>query len=358
VRTPAKYRTLLVCPAPLDHLLPYAASRPSRQHALELAMITIVLQAAGTRARTDASLKELSEVAAKEHTTLWIDVVDPAPEEIQRIGQEFAFHPLALEDVERGGQRPKLDQYDSYQFIVFYGLTTEGVRCTSHELNIFLGQHYMVTFHDSHLPVITETAERWKANVDAMGKRSVGFLLYSLLDALVDGYFPVLDDIAERADALEETIMLEGQPGLQAEILQLRRKLLMIRRVVGPERDVMNVLVRRDPPVFTHKEIVYFQDVYDHLLRVTDSVDIYRDMLSSVLDANLSIVSYTLNVVVRRLTAASIMLMSITLIAGIYGMNFVHMPELDWRYGYPFALGLMVAVGLIEILLFHRIDWL
>jgi magnesium transporter len=132
----------------------------------------------------------------------------------------------------------------------------------------------------------------------------------------------------------------------------------MIRRVAGPERDVMNVLVRRDPPLFGREEIAYFQDVYDHLLRVTDSVDIYRDMLSSVLDANLSMISYSLNIVVKRLTASSIILMSITLIAGVYGMNFVYMPELDWRFGYPFALGLMVLIGLVEIAIFRRIDWL
>jgi magnesium transporter len=120
----------------------------------------------------------------------------------------------------------------------------------------------------------------------------------------------------------------------------------------------MNVLVRRDPPLFSQREIIYFQDVYDHLLRVTDSVDIDRDMLSSVLDANLSMVSYTLNIVVKRLTASSIILMSITLIAGIYGMNFVHMPELDWRYGYPFALLLMVVVAVAEISIFRRIGWL
>ena len=325
-------------------------------------MINVVLEANAHGVRSDGSLtglgKSLNAGSAKDHTTLWVDVVDATPEEIPRVGEEFGFHPLALEDVEGGGQRPKIDQYDGYQFIVFYGLTTEGERCKSHEVNIFLGKHYMVTFHDSHLPVITETAARWKANVDAMGTRSIGFLLYSLLDALVDGYFPVLDDIAERADTLEETIILPGQPGLQAEILQLRRDLLMIRRVVGPERDVMNVLVRHDPPVFSSKEIVYFQDVYDHLLRVTDSVDIYRDMLSSVLDANLSMVSYTLNIVLKRLTASSIILMSMTLIAGVYGMNFAHMPELDWRYGYPFALGLMAVVAAIEVGLFMRIGWL
>ncbi|MBA2598739.1 MAG: magnesium/cobalt transporter CorA [Chloroflexota bacterium] len=321
-------------------------------------MIKIILQAGQNGPVTGTRLEDLSELVTDEKSTVWVDVIDPTKEEIARIGKRFEFHPLALEDVERGGQRPKIDQYDGFQFIVFYGLTTELDRCRSHEVNIFVGKHFMVTFHDSHLAVITETAERWHTNVGAMGNRGVGFLLYSLLDALVDGYFPVLDDIAERADTLEETIILQGQPSLQAEILQLRRELLMIRRVAGPERDVMNVLVRRDPPLFGRKELAYFQDVYDHLLRITDSVDIYRDMLSSVLDANLSMVSYTLNIVVKRLTSSSIILMSMTLVAGIYGMNFVFMPELDWRLGYPFALGLMVIIALIEYRLFKRIGWL
>ena len=321
-------------------------------------MIKIIHHAGKDGPIAGTDLEDLSELATDEHTALWVDVVDATPEEIARVGEHFGFHPLALEDVARGGQRPKIDQYDEHQFIVFYGLTSETDRCRSHEVDIFVGKRFMVSFHDSHLPVITETAERWRSNAKAMGNRGTGFLLYSLLDSLVDGYFPALDEIAERADDLEEKIILQGQPTLQAEILQLRRDLLMIRRVAGPERDVMNVLVRRDPPLFGRQEIAYFQDIYDHLLRITDSVDIYRDMLSSVLDANLSMVSYSLNIVVKRLTSSSIILMSITLIAGIYGMNFVHMPELDWRFGYPFAVGLMAVVASVEVAIFRRIGWL
>ena len=307
---------------------------------------------------SETRLEDLGEIIAQKQTTLWVDVVDPTPDEIARIGEQFHFHPLALEDVARGGQRPKVDQYEGYQFIVFYGLTSQNTVVATHEVDIFLAKHCMVTFHKSDLPVIAETVQRWRMNAAALGTHGVAFLLHSVLDALVDGYFPVLDDIAERAEDLEEAIILAGQPTLQAELLRLRRDLLMIRRVAGPERDVLNVLIRRDPPLFSGKEIVYFQDVYDHLLRVTDSVDISRDMLSSVLDANLSMVSYTLNVVVKRLTSYSIILMSISIIAGIYGMNFVFMPELDWRWGYPFALGLMVLTATVEVGLFRRIGWL
>jgi len=321
-------------------------------------VIQVIMHSSPNGPVSETRLEDLSELITEKQTTIWVDVVGPTPEEIARIGEEFHFHPLALEDVARGGQRPKVDQYDDYQFIVFYGLTISADRCQSREVDIFLGKHYMVTFHASDLPAIAQIAERWRANAAKLGNHSVGFLLHSLLDALVDEYFPVLDDIAERSENLEEAIILAGQPTLQAEILRLRRELLLIRRVAGPERDVMNVLIRRDPPLFGSKEMVYFQDLFDHLLRVTDTVDIYRDMLSSVLDANLSMVSYTLNVVVKRLTSYSIILMSISIIAGIYGMNFVYMPELDWRWGYPFALGLMVAIATAEVGIFRRIGWL
>jgi magnesium transporter len=321
-------------------------------------VIQVIVHTGSDGAISKVPIEELSGVIHEQGTTVWVNVVDPTPEEVARVGEEFHFHPLALEDVQRPDQRPKIDQYDGYQFIIFYGMTSANGDAVAHQVAIFVGENYMVTFCDGNLGVVVETAERWRTNVAAMDNHGIGFLLYSLLDSLVDGYFPVLDDIAERAENLEEAIIVQGQPALQAQILELRRDLLMIRRVAGPERDVMNVLVRRDPPLFGSKEIIYFQDVYDHLLRITDTVDIYRDMLSSVLDANLSMISYTLNVVVKRLTSSSIILMSMGLIAGIYGMNFVYMPELEWRYGYPFALALMAVVAVIEFAVFRHIDWL
>lgn len=321
-------------------------------------MITVILHNDASGAISETPIEDLAEAIKQPECVVWVDVSDPSPEEVARIGEEFNFHPLALEDTLTSDIRPKIDQYDGYQFIVFYGLTIADDDVHTHQVDIFVGKTYMVTFHDSDLHVIHETAERWRANVASLGQHGTGFLLYSLLDSLVDGYFPVLDHIAEEAEGLEEAILAAGQPALQAAILQLRRDLLMIRRVAGPERDIMNVLVRRDPPLFGRKEIIYFQDVYDHLLRTTDTVDLYRDMLSSVLEANLTMVSYTLNMVVKRLTASSIILMSMTLVAGVYGMNFTHMPELDWRLGYPFALALMGIIAIVEVGIFRRIDWL
>jgi magnesium transporter len=321
-------------------------------------VIQIVLRAGPDGTVTEKTeVEDLSEVITQEKSIVWVDVVNPTPDELKRIGEEFGFHPLTLEDILQS-ERPKIDLYQGYQFIIFYGLATEAQHCNSHEVDIFVGKQYMVTIHNGALPILSATAERWRAHASEMENRNVGFLLYSLIDSLVDEYFSALDDIADRAENLEETVILGGQPALQSEILQLRRELLLIRRVAGPERDVINVLVRQDPPLYGQKEVIYFQDVYDHLLRVLDSVDIYRDILSSVLDANLSMVSYNLNQLVKKLTSWTIVLMSISLVAGIYGMNFDVMPELHWEFGYPYALTLMLVIALLEIQIFKRIDWL
>jgi magnesium transporter len=305
-------------------------------------------------------LERISDILQKDDALLWIDVVDPTPDDLRLIGEEFRFHPLAMEDALRRHQRPKLDHYDGFLFLVFYGLETDEERIVTREVNLFAGKNFLVTVHDGSLSAIPETANRWTANVERMGNRGIGLLVYSLLDAIVDGYFPVIDDLAEQIDGLEAAIFERQRTDRdeQAQIFRLKKDLLAVRRVLGPERDVMNVLVRRDVPLFGEAVIVYFQDVYDHILRVTDAVDTYRDLLSSALDAHLSLTSNRLNEVVKRLTSSSIILMSMTLVAGVYGMNFVHMPELGWRLGYAWALGLMLAVGGSLVALFRRIRWL
>ena len=321
-------------------------------------MIRVNVHTDANGLRNDLPLDSISEVVKGGDHLLWIDVVDPTEDELRLLGEEFQFHPLALEDALRRHQRPKLDHYEGFLFLVFYGLEAEAGRPRTREVDLFVGKNYLVTVHDGSLAALAETAERWCRNVETLGNRGIGLLVYSLLDALVDGYFPCLDELGDRVEELETAIFERARADQQAEIFALKKDLLAIRRVLGPERDVMNVLVRRDAPVFEEGVAVYFQDVYDHILRVTDAIDTYRDLLSSALDAHLSVTSFHLNEVVRRLTASSIILMTVTLIAGIYGMNFANMPELDWTYGYPFALGLMIVTAGALGLLFKRIDWL
>jgi len=321
-------------------------------------MITVNAFTDGQGMRDNLPLAEISDVLGHGCKLLWVDVVSPSAEDLQRIGEEFGFHPLALEDAARPHQRPKLDQYEGFFFLVFYGLTIEDGRPQTHEINLFVGQNYLVTVHDGSVAAIPETAERWRRNVEQVGNRGIGLLVYSLLDALVDGYFPVVDVLAERIDDLEAAIFERRDPRAQEAIFGLKKDLLAVRRIMAPERDVMNILVRRESPIFDDVQIVYFQDVYDHILRVTDALDTYRDLLSSALDASLSVTSNRLSQVMKTLTASSIILMSMTLVASIYGMNFDHMPELHWLLGYPWALGLMTAIGVSVFAVFRRIDWL
>jgi magnesium transporter len=194
--------------------------------------------------------------------------------------------------------------------------------------------------------------------VPTIGKPSAGLLVYSILDAIVDDYFPVIDALAERTEEIEEFVLNSSGSSPIHELFRLKRDMIQVRRAVTPERDVLNVLVRRDSPIFDEVTLLYFQDVYDHILRVTDAIDTYRDLLSGTLDAYLSVTSNRLNQVMKTLTASSIILMTITLVASIYGMNFDHMPELHWRLGYLWAIGLMVGLAALLIAFFRRIDYL
>jgi magnesium transporter len=290
---------------------------------------------------------------------LWLDVDTAETSDLSVLRREFDFHELALEDAVRHVQRPKVDTYQDFSFIVFYAVDAAS-RVTDLrllQLSIFVGPNYLVTVHHGRLAEIEESAERWRRNIEKI-ERSIGTLLYSLLDSIVDSYFPVIDQVADLVEDLEETVFERFDESALADIFRLKKALLSLRRVVAPERDVLNVLIRRDTPLFGPASVVYFQDVYDHLVRVTDSIDIYRDLLSSALDAFLSMSSNRLNEVMKTLTSWTIPLMAAALLAGVWGMNFVHMPELNWRAGYPLALSTMAVTISVIVLYFRRRRWL
>jgi magnesium transporter len=302
---------------------------------------------------------DISEILLQKEQFVWLDLQAPQEADIALLRDEFKFHALAIEDATRHHERPKVDSYDGYYFLVFYAISYDERRnrLSSEAINLFVGSNYLVSVHHDEISAIDETIKRWQKDAEQFG-HDAGALLYALLDTITDEYFPVIDRLADRVEGIEEQIFERFSEDALQDVFSLKRDLLSIRRIVAPERDVLNILIRREVPIFDRNAILYLQDVYDHIVRITDSIDTYRDLLSSALDAFLSVQSNRLNQIVKVLTIASIVLMSDALVAGIYGMNFDYMPELHWVFGYPWALGLMLAIGITLVWFFRKRKWL
>jgi magnesium transporter len=302
---------------------------------------------------------DISELREEEGNIIWADVSDPTSRDFEELAEEFGFHHLSIEDCQNAHQRPKVEEYTGYYFIVLYEAELVGPtdRLELRELNIFLGKNYLVTVHSRPIRAIATASRLWHEWTDR-ADQGAGLLSYLLIDAIVDDYLPLLDLISERMDDLEDSIFGEWRAESIEEIFSVKKKLLYLRRAITPLRDVFNMLLRREQPIFPRETHVYFQDVFDHLIRVADTIDTLRDMLSSTMDAYLSVSGNRMNQVMKRLTSISTILMSVTLIAGIYGMNFVFMPELRWRFGYVFALLSMVVVGLSLYVYLKKVKWI
>jgi magnesium transporter len=307
----------------------------------------------------DVAMADLPAVRARQGALLWVEVVAPSPEELATLGEEFGIHEVALEDLQVSErQRPKVEQYQDQILLVAYGaLTGTGDHPTRvFEVDLVAGPKYLLTFHGGapidHGPV----ARRVKARPE-LASEGAGYLLYVALDELVDTFFPALDAIGERVVDLEEAV-LAGDTDIQARIFAIRKELITVRRVIGPMRDAVGVLLRRDLGIISHETQRYLQDVYDHLIRLSESVEDYQDVMAGTLEANATMASNRVNTVARNLAAYAAIFAVVTMISGIYGMNFHHMPELSWRYGYGWAVGLMVACAGGLYIYFKRKGWL
>jgi magnesium transporter len=308
---------------------------------------------------TDVPVADLSEVRGEPDTLVWADVISGTTEELAQMGEEFGIHPVALEDCHhQRKQRPKVEEYPGHVLLVAYAAKpgTEHRPVELHELDLIAGSNFLVSFHAGR-PIDAESvARRIKAHPE-LAKEGSGFLLYVILDELVDTFFPTLDGIGGRVEDLEEAVFA-GSSDVQNQIFALRKDLIAVRRVAGPMRDAMTVLLRRDLGLFSPEAQRYLQDIYDHLIRVVESIEDYQDLASGALEANLTVASNRVNTVARNLAGYAAIFAVITMISGIYGMNFEYMPELGWRFGYLWALGLM-AVGAGGLwLYFKRKDWL
>ncbi|MGQ0520032.1 MAG: magnesium/cobalt transporter CorA [Actinomycetota bacterium] len=310
----------------------------------------------GGRAHEHADPNDIAGLARGDDGLLWVDLVDPDEDDLSCIEKQFDLHPLALEDVRKHHQRPKLEQYPSHAFLVAY---SSGLQ----EVDLFVGDHWLVTVreHDEGGRSWDDAGARLRFERLTPEVATVGFLLYVLLDELVDGYFSAADQAEDALEEVEDDIFDGRQSELRSiheRLFEVRRHLVQFRRVVVPLRDVVAALLRGEVEAVDEGARVHMQDVYDHVLRVVDQLDAHRELVGNAFDANLAMTSNRMNEVMKRMTSWGAILLGSTLVAGIYGMNFEHMPELGWRLGYPFALLLMMGVTFVGFRYFKRKDWL
>ncbi|MBO9338075.1 MAG: magnesium/cobalt transporter CorA [Chloroflexus sp.] len=320
-------------------------------------MVTLrVFQRQQVEALTD--LDQISELLMQPRALIWLDLEQPTATEVALLHNEFGFHPLAIEDAIQTHERPKIETYPGYYLIIFYSIEYDADKRALHFLPItlFVGANYLVSIRTGPVRHVQQTLARWQGNGYVPGYQ-ISSILYALIDGIVDDYFVVLDMIGEQIDDVEDAIFQRGRQEIAGEIFTLKKDLLLLRRIVAPERDILNVLLRQEVRIFQPRELTYVRDVYDHLVRITESIDLYRDLLSSALDSYLSLQGNQLNQLVKVLTLWSIILMACSLVAGIYGMNFVLMPELEQPWGYPFALSLMITIAVSLAIYFKRRRW-
>jgi magnesium transporter len=313
------------------------------------------------RQMEDAGLAGLASLRQDPRALIWVEVASPTSEDLAALGREFGIHEIALEDLEIGErQRPKVEQYPDQDqvLLVWYGAQTGTAERPTRlwEVDLVAGQNYLITTHGGGPIDHTPFARRIKARRE-LASEGAGYLLYVALDEMTDTFFPALDVLGDRLVDVEEAI-LAGETDVQGRILAIRKELIGIRRVIGPMRDAMVVLLRRDLGLFSDQAQRYLQDVYDHLIRLSETVEDYQDLLSGTLDANVTMVSNRVNTVARNLAAYAAIFAVITMISGIYGMNFRHIPELGWRFGYAWALALMVVSATSLWVYFKRKGWL
>jgi len=284
----------------------------------------------------------------------------PSDEELRQLRHTFGLHPLSTEDSRRWGQRSKIEFYPDYVFLVVHGLALDGDDdLVDSEVHLFAGQHfYIITVRREPLFDFAEAVQRLQGEPELAREHGIGFQLYLLLDEIVDGYLDTVERLEDLSDDIEERVFAEdGGEAIQEDIFRLRRKVVKFRRLAQPMREVVD-LIQESPGLVTPALVPYYRDVLDHVIRATELIDNIRDLLTSALESRLAQVSNRLNVVMKQVTSWAAIILIPTLIAGIYGMNFRHMPELSWRIGYPMALGVMAVSAFLLYRAFRKRDWL
>ena len=311
------------------------------------------------RKLADIDKREISDYLKKPGCFVWVALKDPSPGELETMQREFGLHELAVEDAHHGHQRPKIEEYGDSLFAVLHMVEPEGSDLRVGEVAIFVGGNYVLSVRNRAGQGFANVRARCETEPELL-KHGSAFVLYCLMDTVVDRYFPVLDAIEDELETVEERIFdVETAARANIEALYaIKRKLMTLKHAVGPLQEALGRLYGGRVPALCAYTQEYFRDIADHLNRLNQSLDAAREMVTTAISVNLSMITLQENETVKRLAAYAALVAVPTMIAGVYGMNFDHMPELRWAWGYPAALALMVALDTWLFVRFRRAKWL
>jgi magnesium transporter len=313
----------------------------------------------GKTLETGISRSQMLASLSDKDNLLWVDLENPNEFESDCLVEMFNFHPLAVEDCISDLSQPKVDDFEEYLFLVMHAVQTgpDG-ELVSKELDVFLGKNYVVTFHKDPLKSVEKIRDFVAKKPEVLMGRGADLLVHSILDQLVDNYLPVLDHYDEKVDHLEEELFNNPPKDYLATILAMKRDIFHLRRIVSPQRETLNFLTRNPTIFIRQKNLIYFRDVYDHLFRIYGMIEGCQEMVTGILQAYFSYSSHRLNDVIKRLTIVATLAMPALTIASFYGMNFKHMPELDWPFGYAFSYVLMAVTTIVLLIWMKFKKWL
>ncbi|MGW3507754.1 magnesium transporter CorA family protein [Streptomyces sp. NPDC000994] len=309
----------------------------------------------------DFPTSDISQYVNDADAAVWLDLCDPCSADFDMISEEFGLHELAVEDARHDHQRPKLDRYRTHAFLSAYAVDTDesSGQLTAIELSVFITPTALITIRPDDRFDIQEVVERWDNNSD-LAKYGVGFLLHGLLDHIVDGHFAAVQDLDDRIEAVEDVLFEEGRAqtdSVQRDSYALRKKLTKLRRVVLPMREVVNSLLRRDLHIVAEPLLPYYQDVYDHVLRATEWTESLRDMITSIMETNLTVQGNRMNLIMKKVTSWASIIAVPTAVTGFYGQN-VPYPGINTHVGFLTSAGVMAVVSVVLYLTFKRKDWI
>jgi magnesium transporter len=319
-----------------------------------------VLYRDGEKVKSGALSPAEIAAARSEGNVVWLEVSEPSDSEMAELRSEFKLHDLAVEDARHAHQRPKIEEYGECLFVALRTVADDPGReqFATGEVHLFLGEDYVILVrHGASVAALAGVRERTEGHPELAGL-GPAVVLYAVMDEIVDGYAPLIDNLETAVEEVEVEVFAAALQETTRGVYNLKRQALELRRVSGPLEEPLERILRGDFPLIDEATSHYFRDVYDHVRRANDRLDGYRELLTGILEANAAMVSLRQNDIVRKISGWAAIIAVPTLITGIYGMNFKEMPELDWTFGYPFALLLMLALSTGIYTLLRRVGWL